>query len=1164
MALPLVFSIVIISILVKIGEKLADKIGERLADKIGEFMVNLIGVYVVTPIKEYTPIGEYVVAPIGNLVTPIGEYLVAPMWRQLGYLLFYNNNIEDFSNQIKNLKDIRVLVQEQVAAAERKGQDILPNVREWLKSVNKIAQESSNIFNDEPQVTFKLRYKRSRTAKKMTAVVDELKQEGRSFDRVSYPDPPLAIGSTSAEDAEVFESRKLIYENIMEALKNDQINMIGICGRPGVGKTTLAKLVVQQAKDDDLFDTVVMTVVSQTPNLRRIQGEIANVLDLKFEKKSKAGRAEQILTTLKGKKRVLLILDNIGERIELEAIGIPFGEKHKGCKILLTSRSQPVCDQMGAKPSFLIENLSEPEGWNLFQKMAGNSVDSPDIKPSATKVAKECEGLPIAIGTLAKALKNKSLSVWKDAAKQLSKVSSNKEKVSALELSYSHLKSKEAKLFFLLCGLFPENCSIPIQDLFKYGMGLGLFQDVDTLDEARARAHALAYSLKSACLLQDGSDEERVKMHDVIQDVAMSIASRGKPVFVRTTGKDLQNVFKRYTAAISLMFDDIHELPDEPECLELKILLFECPHSSLQFPKNFFLRMDNLKVLDMSGMHFSSLPPSLQYLKNLRTLCLDRCNLKDISLIKELTKLEVVSFVDSDIKELPEEIGKLTLLRLLDLTRCEELTTIPPGVIQGLKQLEGLYMDGSFHDWAIEDEGRSNASLVELKHLSCLINLEIQIPDANLLPQDLLFKNLSRFKISIGTSFGRLEQLSYSKMLKLELDISTALKAGIKELLKKAEYLHLMKMTSLKRALCDLDTEGFPNLRCLNVEQCSQVEYIFNASEWDLPVALPILKKLYLSSLPNLTEICHGQLPSRFFCELQELRLHKLPGLLSMWKNPTQHVFFRNLRVVEVWGCQGLKNLFSHSISKDLSKLVEVRVEDCENMEEMFRNEKEAAIDDIMFPQLRSLVLRNLPKLRNLCLFDKKVTFAKLEVLRIINIENLQEIFHNQLPNESFSQLRILEVRGCHELSRVAPSKLLPRLKSLKELIVQGCNSMKEIFEFGEPTGEGHTEISLFQLERVELRDLPNLRIFCSGTYDFKLTSLETLSLVDCPKMQTFSSGFISTPKLNRANLQKIAQLSSEIPHRNDPLALPQPRQVQWTFPPADWINLNREGCDLQ
>ena len=45
---------------------------------------------------------------------------------------------------------------------------------------------------------------------------------------------------------------------------------------------------------------------------------------------------------------------------------------------------------------------------------------------------------------------------------------------------------------------------------------------------------------------------------------------------------------------------------------------------------------------------------------------------------------------------------------------------------------------------------KTNASLDELKYLSHLGTLDMEVPDAKLLPKGILFENLIRFKILIG------------------------------------------------------------------------------------------------------------------------------------------------------------------------------------------------------------------------------------------------------------------------------------------------------------------------------------------------------------------------------------------------------------------------------
>ncbi|KAF5930708.1 hypothetical protein HYC85_031581 [Camellia sinensis] len=204
----------------------------------------------------------------------------------------------------------------------------------------------------------------------------------------------------------------------MEALDDENINMIGICGMGGVGKTTIVEEVCRQAKAEKKFDKDVMVVVSQTPNLAKIQGKIAQELNLVLETKDKLETPQSLWVRIKAEKKILVVLDDIWDKVELiEKVSIPVEEDHKGCKILLTSRRKNVYNKMNAEKIFSIEVLDEEEAWILFRGTAGEIVASTDLNPITREVAREYGGLPIAIVTVGRALmKNRSKDVWIDAA----------------------------------------------------------------------------------------------------------------------------------------------------------------------------------------------------------------------------------------------------------------------------------------------------------------------------------------------------------------------------------------------------------------------------------------------------------------------------------------------------------------------------------------------------------------------------------------------------------------------------------------------------------------------------------------------------------------------------------------------------------------------------
>ncbi|KAK9218260.1 hypothetical protein WN943_006897 [Citrus x changshan-huyou] len=214
----------------------------------------------------------------------------------------------------------------------------------------------------------------------------------------------------------------------------------------GIGKTTLVKEFARQAREKKLFDRVVFSEVSQTSDIKKIQGEIAEKLGLELSDEAEYRRASRLYERLKNENKILVILDNIWKHLDLETVGIPFGNDHEGCRLLLTARDNNVLLSMGSKDNFLIGNLNEEEAWRLFKIMNGDDVENLKFKPTAINVAQACGGLPIALTTVARALRNKSLHEWKNALRELQTPSVVNfegvpaETYSSIELSFKYLK----------------------------------------------------------------------------------------------------------------------------------------------------------------------------------------------------------------------------------------------------------------------------------------------------------------------------------------------------------------------------------------------------------------------------------------------------------------------------------------------------------------------------------------------------------------------------------------------------------------------------------------------------------------------------------------------------------------------------------------------------
>ncbi|KAL5825710.1 hypothetical protein ACOSQ3_021773 [Xanthoceras sorbifolium] len=1031
------------------------------------------------------------------------EYTVDPIARQVGYMWNYKINFDNLDKQLKKLQSRRDMVQHKVDEATRNGEKIEQHVVNWLDNVKKIIDESTEIVTDNNQANMrcfkswcpdlKKRYQHSKKAAVKVKDVSQLEEEGK-FDIVSYRTVPEETWHPCSKPFEDFESRTSTLTNVVNELRKPDVHMVGVRVMGGIGKTTLAREVGRKAEEFKLFDSVVFVEVSEAPNIRNIQGVIADKLGLKFQQETEPGRADALRERLKETK-ILLILDNIWESLDLEKVGIPFNDDHRGCKLLLTARDEHLLsNEMGCENNFPLGILDEKETWNLFKKIAGSCVESHDLQILAFDVAKECGGLPIAIVTVAEALKGKREFEWKTALHELRHPGFenfdghvNRETYSCIKLSYNHLETRELQSTFLLCCTMLLTSNASIEDLMRYGMGLRLFYRINSMETAWDRVNTLIQKLQKSNLLLDALEDERFSMHDVVRDVGRSIAIKDQHMFIVKDDMALRNLAEKNPLenCTSITLLDIVELPGELECPHLTFFYMESKTRVSKIASNFFKGMPKLEVLHLIKMDLLPLPASFCSLQKLRTLSLDECYLGNMAGIKDLENLEILVLISdmnliSDMKQLLEEISQLSRLKVLDLRKCCDLMVIPPGTISKLTQLEELYLP-RFLD----------VSLGELENLSQLTALQIRILDAKIVSKGLFSQKLQRYKLYIGVDLGECYSYHYEppRLLKLKNDdANICVEGGVVQQLKGIEELKLIGKQGVKNVLHELSRDGFPKLKHFDVNDNPDLVDIVDFSKQSEPlVAFPRLQTLYLSNLNSLENICRGQLTPNSFCQL---------------------------RTITVSGCVKLKNIFSSSISRHLSQLQEIKVGDCKNVEEIFSIGRENRV--VALDKLHSLSLTRLQKLRSFCneeevgstsdqerhmldnpmpFFNGKVEFPNLKTLELGEI-NFEEIWHHQLPlmSSCFQNLTDLTIWNCCNLKYVFSSSTIGSFVQLQFLYIRDCRELKEIVR----SDDLGNNVELPSLNKLWISKCHKMKTFISGD---KWPMLKKLELINCDEI---------------------------------------------------------------
>ncbi|TXG66102.1 hypothetical protein EZV62_007377 [Acer yangbiense] len=1030
-------------------------------------------------------------------------------------------NFQKLETEVEKLKIKQEEVQHKVDDARRNGEDIEQHVNDWLDSVKKKVDEvSSEIIQEKGEQANmkcfkglcpnpKKLYQHSRKAVRKAKSVVELQQEG-NFQKVSYRTTPKEVWIPSYKGYEAFESRMSTLEKILKALSNPDVNMVSIYGVGGIGKTTLARAVAKHAEDNKLFDVIAFAEVSVAPDTGKIQVVIADMLGMKFQVDSIPGRASQLHEYLKQegqKKKILLVLDNIWATSELDKVGIPFGDECKGCKVLLTARDRDALTLMGlsSQLDFSMDVLNDQEAWNLFSTTAGDCIQKGDLKVLAKEVAKACGGLPIAIVTIAKALRNKKEFEWSNALRELEKPSQRTLKgvagptYSRIEFSYNQLKDEELESIFLLCSTMGSTNNASIGDLVKYGMGLHIFQGIDRIKEARDRVDTLVRKLRDASLLLDTPNNGSFSMHDVVRDVGRLIASRNQHVVIVMDDNVQRDWDDDDTLRTStrIFLHNISELPKELECQHLEFLYMQTNEYLLAIPDNFFTKMSKLRVLHLVGFDLSSLPTSLCLLVNLQTLYMDGCNVENIASIGELKKLEILSIHDYDyygynydrIKWLPEEV-----------------------------------------------QGGSNVSLDELKCLPHLTVLEIQIPNTNVLSKGLFCKNLEMYNIMIGHG-----SMNYhfqekwpktSRKLKLNLgDNCSCLE----------DVLH--KTPSVKNVLSALDEgEGFPKLKQLWVHSssCFQLKRkAETATEMDEPPEVAEMMT-EMDGQPELKRKAETATEMDEPSEVAEMmtEMDEQPELAEIHSSHP----YPSLETLFLEELNNLEKIYNGQFGAEALPLEEIEVRDCVNMTEIFAIGKEEDIIDLK--ELRSMTVEGLSQLTSFCsinnngviledtptaTFNGKVAFPSLETIEISHMNDLEMIWHNQLVEDSFRSLKSVKVKECNNLLTIFKFNMLERFTRLESFSVTSCNSLEEIFDLQEENVEtwSHSTVSS-QLRELDLCSLPKMRHIWNKDPRRKL-SFQKLNKVTIGYCRSLENIFPASIARNLSQLEHLYMFGCDV-----------------------------------
>ncbi|KAL0327026.1 UNVERIFIED_CONTAM: putative disease resistance RPP13-like protein 3 [Sesamum angustifolium] len=263
---------------------------------------------------------------------------------------------------------------------------------------------------------------------------------------------------------------------------SDELEVISIVGMPGLGKTTLAKMIYRDPKIEYEFYTRAWVYISQEYSRKEVFLNILNnftQLNDFMYKMNDEMLAKELCKILE-KQKYLIVMDDVWSEEAWNDLKVAFPKNNSRSRILITSRIKRVAKH--ANPSREPHNLrflTPDESWTLLQRKALGAENCPEeLVKDGKHIANECHGLPLAIVVIGGILLQKGTDWWEQVAKSVDAyiaMDQEKRMDNFIALSYNHLPY-HLKACFIYFGMFPEDYEIPVWKLVRLWIAEGFIQ----------------------------------------------------------------------------------------------------------------------------------------------------------------------------------------------------------------------------------------------------------------------------------------------------------------------------------------------------------------------------------------------------------------------------------------------------------------------------------------------------------------------------------------------------------------------------------------------------------------------------------------------------------------------------------------------------------------
>ncbi|GJN05169.1 hypothetical protein PR202_ga22777 [Eleusine coracana subsp. coracana] len=476
-----------------------------------------------------------------------------------------------------------------------------------------------------------------------------------------------------------------------------KMKMVSVVGVGGLGKTTLVKVVYDKLKVD--FKCRAFVPVGRNPDLKKVLRDILIGLNKKKYMNSDITILDerQLINEIREyleSKRYFILVDDIWETKSWETIKLAFVQNNSGSRLITTTRKMEVAKEVG--DVYELKPLPFHKSKMLFYMRIfggeGRCLDN-QLDKVSNKILKKCDGVPLAIVSMASLLENKPIERWLEVCNSIG----FRDTIQILSLSYYDLPP-HLKTCLLYLSAFPEDHVVAKVSLIWKWVGEGFVQKEGSIEVFEV-GEGYFMELINRGMIQAVQSEESglicgCRVHDMVLDLIRLISQEENFITISKNDEDivLPGSRVRRIAHQNRTLDSTHHHTGMGRLRSL--ITSSCCYKGISLSS-----FKHLRVLAFENCKLMTGCTPLEHLESLvhlRYLGLTRMNIRNLPEdIGALKFLQILDLKDTPIKELPSSVGQLTQLVCL---RARGART-QNGVIEKLVSIEQLHIRGEMQQF---------------------------------------------------------------------------------------------------------------------------------------------------------------------------------------------------------------------------------------------------------------------------------------------------------------------------------------------------------------------------------------------------------------------------------------------------------------------------------